>query len=47
VRLSVLVVAFSLCALSSAAAQSRPVVVIDPGHDLHANATTEPIGRGY
>jgi N-acetylmuramoyl-L-alanine amidase len=23
-----------------------PVIVIDPGHDLHANLTTEPIGPG-
>jgi N-acetylmuramoyl-L-alanine amidase len=30
----------------AAAAATRPVVVIDPGHDLHANLTTEPIGPG-
>ena len=27
-------------------AAPRPVVVIDPGHDLRANLTTEPIGPG-
>lgn len=27
-------------------AQQRPVVVIDPGHDLRANTETEPIGPG-
>jgi hypothetical protein len=27
-------------------AQSRIVVVIDPGHDLRANTQTEPIGPG-
>ena len=25
---------------------ARPVVVVDPGHDLRANPTTEPIGPG-
>jgi N-acetylmuramoyl-L-alanine amidase len=44
--------AFALAAgvlvLSSAAgnAASVPVIVIDPGHDLRANLTTEPIGPG-
>jgi N-acetylmuramoyl-L-alanine amidase len=28
------------------AAQQRPVVVVDPGHDLRANPATEPIGPG-
>lgn len=31
---------------ASATAGSRPVVVIDPGHDLRANLQTEPIGPG-
>jgi N-acetylmuramoyl-L-alanine amidase len=30
----------------AATAQQRPVVVIDPGHDLRANLQTEPIGPG-
>jgi N-acetylmuramoyl-L-alanine amidase len=29
-----------------AAAAERPVVVVDPGHDLRANPATEPIGPG-
>jgi len=29
-----------------AAAARAPVVVVDPGHDLRANPTTEPIGPG-
>jgi N-acetylmuramoyl-L-alanine amidase len=35
-----------LAVLPSAAAQQRPVVVLDPGHDLRANVQTEPIGPG-
>lgn len=35
-----------LAASASATAASRPVVVIDPGHDLRANLQTEPIGPG-
>src|SRR5262245_45518123 len=35
-----------LVAPAGAGASSRPVVVIDPGHDLHANLQTEPIGPG-
>ncbi len=31
---------------TTAAAATRPVVVIDAGHDLHANLATEPIGPG-
>ena len=32
---------------AAATGQNRsPVVVIDPGHDLHANSATEPIGPG-
>ena len=46
-RLASAVLAVSaLLALPSAAAQARPVVVIDPGHDLRANSATEPIGPG-
>jgi N-acetylmuramoyl-L-alanine amidase len=29
-----------------ASSPGRPVVVLDPGHDLHANPETEPIGPG-
>ncbi len=35
-----------LAIVPSAAAQQRPVVVLDPGHDLRANPATEPIGPG-
>jgi N-acetylmuramoyl-L-alanine amidase len=35
-----------LASSAGAAATSRPVVVIDPGHDLRANPQTEPIGPG-
>jgi N-acetylmuramoyl-L-alanine amidase len=31
---------------SAATTVPRPVVVLDPGHDLRANADTEPIGPG-
>jgi N-acetylmuramoyl-L-alanine amidase len=41
-----LTVTLALIALPAAAAQPRPVVVLDPGHDLRANTTTEPIGPG-
>jgi N-acetylmuramoyl-L-alanine amidase len=41
-----LTVALALIALPAGAAQPRPVVVLDPGHDLRANTTTEPIGPG-
>ena len=46
VRLLGLTVALALIALPAGAAQPRPVVVLDPGHDLRANTTTEPIGPG-
>lgn len=40
-------VAAAAMALGGAAhAASGPVVVVDPGHDLRANADTEPIGPG-
>lgn len=32
--------------MPAAGGQQRSVVVIDPGHDLHANSDTEPIGPG-
>ena len=31
---------------AEAARQQRPVVVVDPGHDLRGNLVTEPIGPG-
>lgn len=46
------VVAAALAALAllagsaDAAPDARPVVVVDPGHDLRANSATEPIGPG-
>jgi N-acetylmuramoyl-L-alanine amidase len=43
----VAVLALVLVALAgSARAADRPVVVLDPGHDLRANLRTEPIGPG-
>lgn len=38
--------AFLLALASTATAAGRPVVVLDPGHDLRANPVTEPIGPG-
>ena len=35
-----------LLGLPAAEAARIPVVVIDPGHDLHGNSETEPIGPG-
>jgi len=46
---SVLVATVALALLTAAAGSAssgRPVVVLDPGHDLHANTATEPIGPG-
>jgi N-acetylmuramoyl-L-alanine amidase len=41
------VAVFALTAASvGASSPGRPVVVLDPGHDLHANTETEPIGPG-
>ena len=41
-----LVAVCAALALTGKAQASGPVVVIDPGHDLSANAQTEPIGPG-
>jgi N-acetylmuramoyl-L-alanine amidase len=38
--------AVSLIVLPAATGQTRPVVALDPGHDLRANSATEPIGPG-
>jgi N-acetylmuramoyl-L-alanine amidase len=46
VRLALGVAVSVLVAVPAAAGVERPVVVIDPGHDLRANAQTEPIGPG-
>jgi N-acetylmuramoyl-L-alanine amidase len=45
VRSAGLVLAAVVLALPAEAART-PVVVLDPGHDLRANAATEPIGPG-
>ena len=45
-RLLALAVAVSLLAVPAAIGAQRPVVVLDPGHDLRANSATEPIGPG-
>ena len=42
-------ICLALLALASGAAwaeTAEPVIVLDPGHDLRANAATEPIGPG-
>ena len=41
-----LALAAAFVLVPAAASQSRPVVVLDPGHDLRANLATEPIGPG-
>jgi N-acetylmuramoyl-L-alanine amidase len=46
VRSLCFVVVAALLVVQAAAAQGAPVVVLDPGHDLRANAATEPIGPG-
>ena len=45
-RLLALTLAVSLLAVPAAIGRQPPVVVLDPGHDLRANSTTEPIGPG-
>jgi len=45
-RLAPSLVLAALLAIPAATGQGRPVVVIDPGHDLRANLATEPIGPG-
>ena len=45
-RAAVALVAFALFAVPGEASRSALVVVLDPGHDLHANLATEPIGPG-
>jgi N-acetylmuramoyl-L-alanine amidase len=45
-RAALALVVAVLAAVPPAAGQQRPVVVLDPGHDLRANSQTEPIGPG-
>jgi len=45
-RLAVGLLVAALLVVPAAGGQPRPVVVIDPGHDLRANGATEPIGPG-
>ena len=45
-RLALLAVALVAVSSLPARAAGTPVVVLDPGHDLRANLTTEPIGPG-
>ncbi len=44
--LTACIAALVLTCAAAAAISAPPVVVIDPGHDLHANPGTEPIGPG-
>ena len=46
VRLLLALVALLAVTAAGAGGAPRPVVVIDPGHDLRANLQTEPIGPG-
>jgi N-acetylmuramoyl-L-alanine amidase len=46
VRALGMALAAAFVALPAGSAQPRPVVVLDPGHDLRANPATEPIGPG-
>ena len=45
-RLGLVLLVATLLSMPAAAAQSRLVVVVDPGHDLRANGQTESIGPG-
>jgi N-acetylmuramoyl-L-alanine amidase len=45
-RATLVIALAALGLVGAAAAAPSPVVVIDPGHDLHANLATEPIGPG-
>ena len=45
-RLALGLLVASLLVVPAAAAKQAALVVIDPGHDLRANADTEPIGPG-
>jgi N-acetylmuramoyl-L-alanine amidase len=45
-RLVLAALGAALLVVPAASAQQRPVVVVDPGHDLRANPETEPIGPG-
>ena len=45
-RLGLGVLVAALLVVPASAGQQRPVVVVDPGHDLRANSDTEPIGPG-
>src|SRR5918994_3967451 len=45
-RLALGVLVASLLVVPAAAGKQTALVVIDPGHDLRANADTEPIGPG-
>ena len=44
--LALVVLAAGLATVSAAGQPAKPVVVLDPGHDLRANPATEPIGPG-
>ncbi len=44
--IGVAALASALVASAAPSSSSRPVVVVDPGHDRHANSATEPIGPG-
>ncbi len=45
-RLALGALVAALLVVPAAAGKQAAVVVVDPGHDLHANSDTEPIGPG-